>query len=78
MHAWPDPRGGHIDRTNAAVRHGTAEQRCIKRPFANEIVDIASATGEEAEVFHAFDRAADQGVSHAFHSGGHSVIAASS
>ena len=62
MHAGKRAGGGNVDRADAAMGDGAAQERRVQHVLACEIVDILPAATEKAEIFEAFDRAADERV----------------
>ena len=62
VHAGKRAGSGIVDRADAAMGDGAAQERRVQHVLAREIVDILSAAAEEAEIFEAFDRAADERV----------------
>ncbi len=64
MHAGECERTGNVDRADAAVGDGAAQDRRVQHVLAGEVVDILPAPAQEAQILAALDRAADEGVLH--------------
>ncbi len=62
VHAGQGAGGGIVDRADAAVRDGAAQECRVQHVLAREIVDILPAAAEEAKILEALDRAADERV----------------
>ena len=58
------PRAGRrrVDRADAAVRDGAAQDHRVQHFFVGEIVGVLAAPGEKAQILEPLDRAADEGV----------------
>ena len=48
----------YVQLSDHPMGHGRAEKDAIQRPGGGDIIDIAARTGQEAVVFHPFDRLA--------------------
>ena len=62
MHAGERARGGDVDRAQAAVGDGAAQDRGVQHVLAHDVVDILPAPAQEARILQALDRAADERV----------------
>ena len=51
-----------VDRADAAVRDGAAQDYGVQRVGARHVVDVLPAAAQEAQVLQALDRAADGAV----------------
>jgi hypothetical protein len=59
-HSRHGQRRRGVDRAEATVGHGAAHDRGVPLPRPGEIIEILSATAQEAKVFDPLDRAADK------------------
>ena len=62
MHAGEPARPRNVDRADAAVGDGAAQDRRVQHALARDVVDVLPAPAQEAEIFQALDRAADERV----------------
>ncbi len=62
VHPGKRARPRDIDRADAAVGHGAAQDGGMQKPLAREVIDIFPTPTQEAQVLEAFNRAADEGV----------------
>ena len=44
------PRLGRVDRHEPAVRHGAAEERAVQHPRQHDVVDVATASAQDARI----------------------------
>jgi hypothetical protein len=62
MDARPRPGRRGVDRANAAVRHGAAQDHRMQHFIVCKVVGVLAAPGKKAQILEPLDRAADEGV----------------
>jgi hypothetical protein len=66
MDAWDFQRRRSVDRDDAPVRHGTAQDHRIDQSIRQEVIEVLATAAQEPKIFPALDGAADEGVLHGF------------
>ena len=62
MHAGPRPRRGGVDRADAPMGDGTAQDRRVQQVLVGEVVDVLAAAAQEAKILEPLHRAADEDI----------------
>jgi len=60
VNARPPQRGAGVDRDDAPMGNGAAQDHRMQQPRPRDVVHIFALAAQEAQVLHALDRASDQ------------------